>query len=52
MITEDIQADLEEFRAMLQRIPDDSDPENQIARRIYKGLIEERLALVNNRKAG
>jgi len=45
MTPDEIDSDIAEFKAMLQRIPADTDPDNQIARRIYEGLIEERLAL-------
>lgn len=45
MTLAEIQADITEFQAILRRIPSDQDPDNQIARRIYEGLIEDRLAL-------
>jgi hypothetical protein len=45
MTLSEIQADIAEFQSILQRIPSDQDPDNLIARRIYEGLIEDRLAL-------
>jgi hypothetical protein len=45
MTADEIESDLAEFKAVLQRIPHDASPDNQIARRIYEGLIEERLAM-------